>query len=197
MIVQGPTVFLRTISEADLDFLFARANDIELRGPYFPAWIQSETDFRRRFHEDGFWSESAGTLAICANNDGRILGQIMRFRATPYWDNYEVGYRLLDRAQEGRGITTEALMLFTYALFISDSVHRLELKIVPDNLASRRVAEKCGYQYESTARQVLRRGPRHLDMMTYALLRPDAPATLDEALARLAAISTARPTPPN
>jgi RimJ/RimL family protein N-acetyltransferase len=187
MIVQGPTIFLRTVLETDLDFLFARTNDIELRGPYFPVWIQSESGFRRRFHDDGFWSEGGGTLVICANDDERILGQIMRFRATPYWDNYEIGYRLLDRSLEGRGITSEALMLFTYALFTSDPVHRLELKIVPDNLASRRVAEKCGYRYESTARQVLRRGNTHLDMMTYVLLRPDAPATLEEAVARLAA----------
>jgi RimJ/RimL family protein N-acetyltransferase len=187
MIVQGPTIYLRTILESDLDFLFARINDIELRGPYFPVWIQSQAGFRRRFQEDGFWSEGSGTLVICANDDSRILGQIMRFRATPYWDSYELGYRLLDRSLEGRGVTTEALMLFSYALFTSDPVHRLELQIVPDNLASRRVAEKCGYRYESTARQVLHRGNAHLDMMTYALLRPDAPATLAEAIARLAA----------
>jgi len=185
MIVQGPHIQLRTIRAADLDWLYDRVNDFDLRDPYFPLWIQPETSFRKRFEDDGFWSDDSGTLLICDNDNGRILGEIMRFRATPYWDSYEIGYRLLDPSVSGRGIVTEALMLFTYALFASSHVHRLELKIVPENLASRRVAEKCGYQLESTAREVLFSHGTHVDMVIYALLRQDAPATLDEALARL------------
>ncbi len=117
MVVRGNTVFLRTVREDDLNDLYGRLTDIELRGPYFPISIPSESGFKAQFREDGFWSDTNGIMLICANDDGRILGQIMRFKATPYWDNYEIGYRLLDMSERGHGFTSEALMLFTYILF--------------------------------------------------------------------------------
>ncbi len=40
---------------------------------------------------------------------------------------------------------TEALTLFTYLLFAMYKINRLELKIMPGNAPSRRVAQKCGY----------------------------------------------------
>lgn len=186
MIVKGPNLFLRTIRETDLDWLYEQTNQIEGRGPFYPLEVRSQPAFTAHFHETGFWAEDNGRVLICANESETALGYLVHFRATPYWDSYEVGYRLFDTSQSGRGIMTEALALFSYTLFAIKPVHRLELKIVPDNRGSVRVAEKVGYTLEGVAREAWLHRGRHFDMAVYSLLRHEFPATLDGVIARLA-----------
>lgn len=184
MIVRGRTVLLRTVREGDLDTLYAFFTDIENRGLYFPIFIPSETQFKREFAENGFWQNDEGDALIC-DLDGSILGVILFFRATPYFDGFEIGYRLFDPVYSGRGAMTEALALMTYVLFAMKKINRLELKIMPENTASVRVAEKNGYTLEGVARGCLFHRGAYRDMAIYALLRSEAPATLEEALKRI------------
>jgi len=59
-------------------------------------------------------------------------------------------------------------------LFGSKRVHRIQLVIVPENAASRRIAEKCGFQLEGTARGAFFNTGRNQDVLIYSLLRTDA-----------------------
>ena len=123
-------------------------------------------------------------MLICNLTDHQILGVMYCLKATPYWDNLEVGYRLYDLQLSGQGIMTEALKLFTYVLFISKTVNRLELKIFPENIASKRVAEKCGYKLEGLARGAVFHRGAHRDIEIYSLLRSEAPRSIEEVLGR-------------
>ena len=58
-------------------------------------------------------------------------------------------------------------------LFGARKVNRISLVIVPENAPSRRVAEKCGFQLEGTARGAFFNGVRSLDVLIYSLLRDD------------------------
>jgi RimJ/RimL family protein N-acetyltransferase len=185
MIVSGKRVYLRTIREADLDWIYERDCDMETRGDYFPVYIDSQPGFKDEFHKTGFWDKDSGDLLICDLQTDAILGTIFYFKATPYWDNLEVGYRLYDLKSSGRGIMSEALMLFSYVLFTSRKINRLELKIFPEHAASKRVAVKCGYQLEGTARGAYNFRGVYRDMEIYSLLRGEAPASREEALSRL------------
>ncbi len=185
MLVKGRNMMLRTVQESDLAVLYPYHTDIEGRGPYFPLYIPSESEFRRSYQESGFWSSQEGDVLIC-DLDGRLLGVILYFKGAPYLTGYEIGYRLFDpAANSGRGIITEALLLMTYILFALYPINRLELKIVPENKASRRVAEKCGYQYEGTLRGAAFIRGRYADFEVWSILRSEAPASLEEALRRL------------
>lgn len=133
MLVKGRNMMLRTVQESDLAVLYPYHTDIEGRGPYFPLYIPSESEFRRSYQESGFWSSQEGDVLIC-DLDGRLLGVILYFKGAPYLTGYEIGYRLFDpAANSGRGIITEALLLMTYILFALYPINRLELKIVPEN----------------------------------------------------------------
>jgi [ribosomal protein S5]-alanine N-acetyltransferase len=185
MIVKGKALYLRTVRETDLDTLYLRQCDIEQRGLYFPIYIGSETAFKDEFRKDGFANNEHGRYLICDFED-RVLGEMYYFRATPYFDGYEVGYRLFEPATlSRRGTMTEALLLCTYVLFVSQKINRLELKIMPQNAASKRVAEKCGYQYEGTARACMFHRGEYRDMEIYSILRAEAPGSLEEALTRI------------
>jgi RimJ/RimL family protein N-acetyltransferase len=184
MIVKGDRIYLRAVLESDLDTLLERENDIEERGPFFPIWLTSQPAFRREFERTGFLSEDSGRLLIC-DLESRLLGDLLYFRATPYFDGYEVGYRLFRLRDSGRGVMTEALALTTYLLFATRKINRPELKIIPEHAASRRVAEKNGYRLEGTARQAYFDRGAHHDMDILTILRSEAPASVAEALARI------------
>ncbi len=58
-------------------------------------------------------------------------------------------------------------------LFGAKKQHRIQLDIVPENTASRRIAEKCGYQLEGTARGAFFNAGRNQDLLIYSILRDD------------------------
>jgi len=61
----------------------------------------------------------------------------------------------------GRGVATAALGLLTEWALTELGLQRLELQISVDNLASKRVAERCGYVLEGVLRSVyLKNGVR-------------------------------------
>ncbi|HUX11589.1 MAG TPA: GNAT family protein [Spirochaetia bacterium] len=63
-----------------------------------------------------------------------------------------IGY-FLDREQNGKGYTTEAVNLALRFAFGELKLHRVEAGVMPHNLASMRVLEKCGFQKEGIARK--------------------------------------------
>jgi len=172
--LRGEHITLRTVRQSDLDTFYARHVDIDNRGDYFPLNIRSESEFRKSFQETGLWTEDRGTLLI-VNESGDILGWVNFYMTVSYFDEYELGYLIYDPEQRGKGIATEAVKLLVRYLFDTKKVNRLRLVIHPDNKASRRVAEKCGFTHESTARGVwFHRGKNH-DAEIYALLRDEVP----------------------
>ena len=171
MMLHGERITLRPIFEADLDALYAAHIDIRNRGEYFPLGIVGEPEFRRDFAEHGFWEKDRGTLLIISS--GEIAGHIEFFKPVNYWDAYELSYQLYDQRFAGQGFTSEAVQLMVDYLFGSKKVHRIHLVIVPENAASRRIAEKCGFQLEGTARGAFFNAGRNQDVVIYSLLQTD------------------------
>jgi RimJ/RimL family protein N-acetyltransferase len=60
-------------------------------------------------------------------------------------------------------------------LFRSRQINRLEIRMDTRNLASEKVAIKCGFTKEGVARGANFVQGRHVDMAVYALLRDELP----------------------
>lgn len=168
----GRSIRLRPVREADLGELYDAHISIGARGSYYPLGVQSESAFKRDFAEHGFWQKTEGTLLIIAP-DGEIAGHIEFFRPVPYWDAFELAYQLHDGGHAGRGYVTEAVQLLVDYLFAAKKEHRIHLVIVPENAASRRIAEKCGFVLEGTVRGAFFNDGRNQDVLLYSLLRTD------------------------
>ena len=177
----GKAIRLRTVRETDLEHLYALLTDIANRGDFVPLHIPSETVFKRQFHDTGFWNEDYGRLLIVTPEDD-IVGSIWCFKSIPYFDGLEIGYTMFDPLQRGQGIMTAALSLFTDYLFQSTNIHRVQLIIADGNLASEKVAQKCGFTYEGTARQAMFQRGQYRDMKWYALLRDELGTCLPNRL---------------
>ena len=171
--LKGKTIHLRTVRKADLDSLYELTVDIESRGPHFPQKFESEATFQERFQKTGFWTEERGMLLIVDNQSNRILGQVAFFKAEPYYDAFELGYIVYDPKDRGKGITSQAILLFTKYLFDLKNIFRLQIQCEPENIGSRRVAEKCGYKHEGTARHALIMRGKPVDLEVYAITRED------------------------
>ena len=149
--LKGDGFMLRPVLESDLEALYSLHRDIANRGSYYPLGVMSEPAFRKHFHETGFWEKSEGMLLI-VSDDGRLVGHVEFFPTVAYLDELELSYQLYSTADAGQGIMTWAVQQMTGYLFDNRKTNRLRLIIHPDNVASRRIAEKCGYRFEGTAR---------------------------------------------
>jgi RimJ/RimL family protein N-acetyltransferase len=170
--LRGDNVLLRPVQAGDVDRLYSAHIDIANRGAYFPLGVRSEPDFRREYAETGLWQREEGTLLVF-DKDDELVGHVEFFKPVSYWDAFELSYQLYDGRFAGRGYVTEAVQLLVDYLFATKKQHRIHLVIVPENLASRRIAEKCGFILEGTVRGAFFNDGRNHDVVLYSLLRTD------------------------
>jgi len=170
--LKGKSILLRPVRDTDLDQLHAYHIDIDNRGDFFPRGILSQPAFRKQFQENGFWSKDDGMLVMVSPGD-EILGHIEFFKTVNYLDEYELSYQVYATQQRGKGVATEAVNLLVNYLFETKRVNRIRLVIHPDNLASRKLAEKCGFKHEGTARGAWYNNGKHQDVEIYAILHED------------------------
>ncbi|MFO7684417.1 MAG: GNAT family protein [Chloroflexota bacterium] len=170
--LKGSTFTLRPVRDTDLVQLYAFHLDIDNHGDFFPRGILAQPIFRQRFQESGFWNKEDGMLVIVSASD-EIVGHIEFFKTVNYLDEYELSYQVYDAEKRGKGAASEAVGLLVCYLFENQRVNRIRLVIHPDNAASRRLAEKCGFQHEGTARGAWYHEGLHQDVEIYAVLHED------------------------
>jgi [ribosomal protein S5]-alanine N-acetyltransferase len=174
--LRGSVVTLRPVFERDVDELYSFHIDLASRGDYFPRGIASRPAFVKRALETGFWAQDDGMLII-ASHDDRIIGHIEFFKTVHYLDEYELSYQVYAAGDRRRGAATDAVTLFTLYLFETKRMNRIRLIIHPENHTSRRLAERCGFRHEGTARGAwFHRGVHH-DVEVYAILRDEVIAS--------------------
>nr|BFE33169.1 hypothetical protein GCM10010200_054200 [Actinomadura rugatobispora] len=80
-----------------------------------------------------------------------------------------VGFWLASRAR-GRSVATRTLRLLSRWAFDQLAVARLELTCAPDNVASQRVADRCGFVREGVLRSHMRFQGERRDTVVFSLL---------------------------
>jgi [ribosomal protein S5]-alanine N-acetyltransferase len=170
--LKGSIITLRPVRETDLEKLYAYHIDVNNRGEYFPRGILSQPSFNNQFHEAGFWGKEEGMLVIVDESD-EIVGHIEFFKTVNYLDEYELSYILYTPALRGKGVMTEAVELMVRYLFETKNINRIRLVIHPENTASRRLAEKCNFRHEGTARGAWYNKGKYQDVEIYAILREE------------------------
>src|SRR5687767_14000612 len=139
--LNGQTIRLRPIREADLTTLYDAWVQVENRGEFYPHDIVSESVFRKRYEDGGYWEDNTRGVLLIVDRADHLIGQIEFFRAM-YMDCFEIAYLVYDEQHRGKGVVTEAVGLLVKYLFETTKVNRLQLAISTENAASRRVAEK-------------------------------------------------------
>jgi ribosomal-protein-alanine N-acetyltransferase len=178
--LEGPNVILRLFTDDDVDEFLKLENTCAEMGEFTPVDLRSPAAFRKHLSETGGWDDKLGRMLI-TDKSNRILGHIMFIKEPSFQSGYEVGFVVFRREDRGKGYTTEALRIFSAYLFELKPIPRLQVGTHADNMAARRVAEKCGYKLEGTLRQFFFTRGEYVDYVQYSLLRDECPS-LGEAL---------------
>jgi ribosomal-protein-alanine N-acetyltransferase len=114
-------------------------------------------------------------LPFALEHDGRFVGQVtVSAIVRASLQSASVGY-WLDQAVAGRGVTPTAVALVVDHCFGPVGLHRIELNVRPENVRSRRVAEKLGFREEGMRLRYLHIDRAWRDHVCYALTIEDVP----------------------
>lgn len=109
---------------------------------------------------------------IFEQDTGTLLGGVGFNQRNRMHRNANLGY-WIRQSRHGEGIAVRAAALVARFGFEQLGLIRIEIVALPDNLASRRTAEKLGARYEGIARQRLLVNGRSCDAAMYALIPDD------------------------
>lgn len=170
----GKKVTLKQLgSEGDIQEIYKIYNNLEERSLTDHTEIYAVNNLLIRFRENGLWSKDAGMLKIVTNS-GELIGTISFNRKSEF--ELTLGYRVLKTESRNRGYMTEALTLFSSYLFQTiPLITRLALYTAEDNIASRKLAEKCGYTLEGTLRNAYFYRGKICNWVLYSILREELP----------------------
>lgn len=111
-------------------------------------------------------------LVIAERYGDEAVGSVWLWNVSLAERRGEIGYWLLERGR-GRGHATRAVRLVVEYAFERLALERIQLLTLPDNVASKRVAERAGFQQEGVLRAYRRAGDGRADMLVYSRLRDD------------------------
>jgi [ribosomal protein S5]-alanine N-acetyltransferase len=177
-ILETARLILRDFVPGDAEALAQVLSDLETMR-YYPApvdrcgveeWIERN---RRRYAEDG-----AGLWAMVLKSTSEMIGDCGIIRQQLDGESlYEIGYHLR-RDLWGRGLATEAAIACREWGFANLPVNRLISLIRPENLSSRRVAERNNM---TIWKEMEWRGLQH---HVYAVERPQIHSSIRKPLDR-------------
>ncbi|MGB0992858.1 MAG: GNAT family N-acetyltransferase [Akkermansiaceae bacterium] len=102
----------------------------------------------------------------------KIVGRLGIHQIDQANRNTSIGY-WLDEGSQGMGLMTMAVEALLKYIFGTLNLNRCVLMVGVENLASRALAERLGFQYEGAARQGEWLHDRYHDLAVYALLLSD------------------------
>lgn len=113
-------------------------------------------------------------LPIVLNETGVVIGHVSWYWEDEQTDWRRLGVIVMDEAQWGRGIGTEALRLWTDHMFrVTDALH-LDLATYSGNLGMIAAARKAGFTEEARIRRARRWSGGVHDAIVMGILREEA-----------------------
>ena len=155
-----------------------RQESREFLSPWEPTWASDHLS-RKAFTNRVYWAQrsiSNGTampLFMFRREDNALVGAITldhikrgpaQSGITGYW---------IGQPFARRGFMREAIQTVVHHAFTVMDLSRIEAGCLPENAASRRLLEQCGYKYEGVAQSYLQINGRWRNHVLYANLRHD------------------------
>lgn len=145
-IIKTKRMFLQPMSDEEIEKLIAATESDELRTAYGEMLSGCKSN-----PENRIWY-APWKMTIKDNNT--YIGDLC-FKGPASEKAVEIGYGILPE-YEGKGYTTEAVQAMTQWAFGNSEVVFVEAETAPDNKASLRILEKCGFTPDGEGEE----GPR-------------------------------------
>lgn len=146
--------------------------------PYEPEWAQNELSkeafrTRLRFYHREFRDNTGYPFFIYADEGRSLVGGItLSHVRRGVTQSGSVGY-WIGVPYQNKGYMCHAVSALLKYAFEELTLHRVEAASLPENIASIRVLEKCGFRKEGLARSYLRINSRWQDHVLYSAVEDD------------------------
>ena len=118
-------------------------------------------------------ADESETFAFAITVDNMVIGSISIFRqGNIHRQTAELGYYIAEEYWS-KGIMTEAVKQICEYVFAKSDIIRIYAEPFAYNIASCRVLEKVGFQYEGTLRSNAMKNGKVIDMEMYSLLKAE------------------------
>ena len=172
-ILETERLILRRVLPSDVKEMFVlRSNPETMK--YIPRPLVTNYDealAHIKMMEDKIETNEGINWAITIKGDDKMLGVIGHYRIKPEHYRAEVGYMILPE-YHGKGITTEAVQCVVDYGFNTMQLHSIEGVIDPENEASQRVLQKCGFVKEAHFKENEFYDGKFIDAVVYSKLNP-------------------------
>ncbi|HSC53673.1 MAG TPA: GNAT family N-acetyltransferase [Phnomibacter sp.] len=174
-VLRSQRLVLRQIQLSDTPAFFAlRTNEQVMK--YIGRPMAGSLDEARQLLQtniDAFNNKEGISWAITEAGNDTLVGTIGFWRTEKEHYRTEIGY-LLHPALHGKGLMQEAITLACNYAFTQTQLHSIEANVDPENIASRRVLEKCGFVQEAYFKESFFWNGEFLDSVIYSLVKPKA-----------------------
>lgn len=172
--LQTKRLLLRNVQIDDTKALYELRSDPE-QMRFIPRPLARSVEDAQTLIEAMIKGAAEGTLlnwVVTAKEQPELFLGVMGFyRIYPEHFRAEIGYMIHPTVQ-GKGYTTEAIQAIMDYGWHTMFLHTIEAVIDPDNHASRRVLEKCGFVKEAHFRENIFFEGRFMDSVHYTAFRP-------------------------
>ena len=172
-ILETERLILRRVLPSDVKEMFElRSNPETMK--YIPRPLltnHEEALAHIQMMEDKIETNEGINWAITIKGDDKMLGVIGHYRIKPEHYRAEVGYMILPE-YHGKGITTEAVQCVVDYGFNTMQLHSIEGVIDPENVASEKVLQKCGFVKEAHFKENEFYDGKFIDAVVYSKLNP-------------------------
>lgn len=172
-ILETERLILRRVLPSDVKEMFElRSNPETMK--YIPRPLltnHEEALAHIQMMEDKIETNEGINWAITLKGDDKMIGVIGHYRIKPEHYRAEVGYMILPE-YHGKGITTEAVQCVVDYGFNRMQLHSIEGVIDPENGASEKVLQKCGFVKEAHFKENEYFDGKFIDAVVYSKINP-------------------------
>jgi ribosomal-protein-serine acetyltransferase len=162
----GDGVEVRVLAPDDAEQIYPLVEAERERLQEWMPWAEGATlETTRAFIESNVAS-GLDALGIFVN--GEFVGGI-GIRPDEEHGDAEIGYWIAS-AHEGRGFVTRACRALIDHAFGQLGLHRVTIRVAPDNARSRAIPERLGFAEEGVMREAGRTATGYHDLVVYGLL---------------------------
>jgi [ribosomal protein S5]-alanine N-acetyltransferase len=176
--LETPRLVLRKIRLDDAPDIFAYASDLGVARyttwPPHPTVAATEAFVRELLQR--YAQGLVAPWGIVHRDDGKVIGSCGFASVMAWHGRAEIAYAL-SRAYWGRGLMPEAVRAVLGFGFETLHLNRIEARCEIENVASERVMQKLGMQFEGVLRQHTQVMGVYRDLKLYSILRDEWMAT--------------------
>ena len=168
-VINGEKVSLRPITREDTGLIVAWRNNPEVMKNFI-----FRQPFTRALHENWLATKvDTGKVIqyiIVDKETGRSVGSVYFRDIDPENESAEYGMFIGEDEARGKGIGSETVRLFTRFGLDVLRFHRISMRVLADNAASRRSCEKGGFIMEGIFRDMVKLDGEYRDVIFMAML---------------------------